>query len=150
MGLTEKQMEEWDAKIRKTEELKKDSQMIKKRKCEDCNCDLPNINKKHKPAIDRCKRCSSLQNTYGISTVDYYEMLVKQQGVCAICQGVEYVKDSKGRPTKEKKQLVVDHCHETLAVRGLLCNQCNSGLGMFKDRIEHLIIAINYLRRNQY
>lgn len=39
----------------------------------------------------------------------------------------------------------VDHCHKTGKVRGILCAECNSGLGKFKDRPEFLIKAVEYL-----
>lgn len=43
------------------------------------------------------------------------------------------------------RRLFVDHNHETKKVRGLLCTNCNAGLGMFKDSIEKLELAIDYL-----
>jgi hypothetical protein len=44
-----------------------------------------------------------------------------------------------------KKALGVDHDHITGKVRGLLCNDCNLGIGHFKDNIEKLKLAIKYL-----
>ncbi len=44
--------------------------------------------------------------------------------------------------------LSVDHCHKTNVVRGLLCNECNSGLGKFKDNIDVMASAISYLQQN--
>jgi len=54
-----------------------------------------------------------------------------QRGCCKICGKDGY--------------LYVDHCHAGGHVRGLLCPQCNSGLGMFKDSVENLSAAIRYL-----
>jgi hypothetical protein len=51
--------------------------------------------------------------------------------VCAIC----------GRPEPEH----VDHDHKTGAVRGILCFNCNGGLGQFRDAIESLTAAAAYL-----
>jgi hypothetical protein len=69
-------------------------------------------------------------------TVEEYEaMLTTQNGVCKICQGVS----SDGRA------LAIDHCHTTGKVRGLLCNNCNNGLGRFKDDPDLLRSAIFYL-----
>lgn len=65
----------------------------------------------------------------------------EQANRCAIC-GVAEEEAPKGR-------LYADHDHETQQIRGLLCGQCNSGLGMFKDDPNVLIIAIEYLKAAQ-
>jgi hypothetical protein len=44
--------------------------------------------------------------------------------------------------------LSIDHCHNTGKVRGLLCDHCNKGLGLFKDNIDYLNKAIEYLKYN--
>lgn len=75
-----------------------------------------------------------LQNRYGI-TLEQYEALAKaQQHLCLVC-GVQPPDGS----------LVTDHCHNQGHVRGLLCGNCNTGLGMFKDSTETLRNAITYL-----
>ena len=43
------------------------------------------------------------------------------------------------------KELNIDHCHETTGFRGLLCSNCNRGLGHFRDRPDLLEKAIDYL-----
>ena len=58
---------------------------------------------------------------------------------CALC-GAEY--STYG---DNPRRLHVDHDHETEKIRGLLCNTCNLGLGAFKDSIELMLEAINYL-----
>lgn len=58
----------------------------------------------------------------------------KQLGRCAICD--------------DACELVIDHCHFTGVIRGALCNECNSGLGFFKDDAELLRRAITYLTRD--
>lgn len=73
---------------------------------------------------------------YGITPEDYDEMYSKQEGKCAIC---------KSHQLSLKKKLCVDHCHKTGKVRGLLCNNCNLGLGSFKDDKIILETAIKYL-----
>lgn len=64
--------------------------------------------------------------------------------MCAICKEPQSVL-LKG----ELKRLAVDHCHKTKKIRGLLCDNCNKGLGLFKDKPELLNSASEYLRLNQ-
>lgn len=87
------------------------------------------------------RRAILLRKSYGISVEQYDAMLAEQGGGCAIC-GVEFG-DKGGR------RLAVDHCHDTGAVRGLLCSNCNQGLGKFGDDIARLERAIMYLRRSR-
>jgi hypothetical protein len=62
-------------------------------------------------------------------------MLSKQGDVCAIC--------ATDKPTRVG--WVVDHCHSTGRVRGILCGNCNTALGMVKDNPETLLAAVTYL-----
>jgi hypothetical protein len=82
----------------------------------------------------------NLIRAFGISKVTYDAMMEKQNGVCAICGGVETHK-YKG----EVRGLSVDHCHTTGKVRALLCHSCNHGLGNFKDRSAVLRKAAEYV-----
>jgi hypothetical protein len=81
-------------------------------------------------------RCRLLQN-YGLTIEQYEALLSQQQYRCKIC-GVHEDDAPKGR-------LAIDHCHTSFQVRGLLCNNCNSLLGMAKDRPEVLAAATEYL-----
>ena len=74
---------------------------------------------------------------YGIGLVEYTQMLEVQGGVCAIC----------GCPCATGRRLAVDHCHTTGKVRGLLCGNCNKGLGSFKDDPRLIRKAIDYLEK---
>ena len=88
----------------------------------------------------KCKVCTRNQQLlmkFGITLEEYNKLLESQNGVCAIC----------GKPPG-KKQLAVDHDHETSRVRGLLCSNCNHGLGNFKDTPKLLFGAIGYLSPN--
>ena len=83
-----------------------------------------------------------LKNTYGIGLVEYNEILNSQGGVCAGC-GIEPEKT-------HRKRLFVDHCHSTGKIRGLLCQQCNTALGMVKDNPEILMGLIVYLKETSH
>ena len=76
---------------------------------------------------------------YGITGAEYEEMLEAQENCCDIC-GIH-------QDHVRHKRLYVDHNHDTGAVRALLCNMCNVGLGHFKDSIQFLENATNYLKR---
>lgn len=90
-----------------------------------------------------CKDCTRqlvLYRKLGVCVTDYAEMLTRQQGKCAVC-GCTL---NSSRYTK----FAVDHCHTTGKVRGLLCTQCNTALGLMKDSPRRLQSAINYLIRH--
>jgi 5-methylcytosine-specific restriction endonuclease McrA len=91
-------------------------------------------NDAHKEEMKEYQKIYNLKSNYGISVEEYENLLAKQNGKCAIC-GNLFVKTP-----------YVDHDHITGKVRGLLCHQCNSGLGYFKDNLELLNKAVNYLR----
>ena len=87
-------------------------------------------------------RNRSLVGRYGITLQEYNEMLIDQDYSCKVCKVHEKYNDC-GR------QLAVDHCHDTGKVRGLLCQKCNVGLGLFRDNISFLAEAIKYLEDNR-
>ncbi len=81
-------------------------------------------------------RNTKLKHLYGITLDDYNKMWADQDGCCATC-GIH--------SSALTKPLHVDHCHTTGKVRGLLCTQCNTALGMAKDDIQTLKNMIKYL-----
>jgi len=89
------------------------------------------------------KMSAYLKRTYSIDSKEYWRLHADQEGKCAVCQG-------EGFTMKEshKLKLVVDHCHTTGEVRGLLCHNCNRALGLLKDSKESLYRAIKYLETN--
>lgn len=91
---------------------------------------------KYEPT-EREKHDGYLRRTYGIDIDDYEMMLARQNGTCAIC-----LTDCNRSTTK---RLCVDRDHDTGTVRGLLCFQCNVGLGKFKDDPALLQAAIQYI-----
>lgn len=80
------------------------------------------------------QRDSHLRAKYGITLVDQQNILARQDGRCAICRTTEWG-GMYGTP-------VIDHCHTTGRVRGILCQWCNVGLGKFDDS-PHLLDAAN-------
>jgi len=73
---------------------------------------------------------------WGLTPEDYDRILKEQNGGCAICHNL----------CKSGRRLSVDHCHRTGRLRGLLCGNCNRGLGYFNDSEELLFSAANYLK----
>ena len=73
-------------------------------------------------------------------------MLEDQNHKCKICE-VEIVFgiSTKNKMPKGTRRANIDHCHDTGVVRGLLCNQCNQGIGYLQDDITLLEEAIKYL-----
>lgn len=94
---------------------------------------IANVRRANKQSID------SLFRLYGVTKEQYNEILERQNGKCAICL-------SESSNQINMTRLVLDHCHDTGKPRGLLCNRCNTGLGMFRDRVETVLKAVDYLR----
>lgn len=74
---------------------------------------------------------------YGMSQIDFDRLLEEQGGVCAVCSG---------KPSR--RNFCVDHDHASGDVRGILCGECNIGLGKFKDSVDSLEAAIEYLKKH--
>jgi hypothetical protein len=70
----------------------------------------------------------------------YARKLAEQEGRCAICGHV---------PGEGERSLRLDHCHTTLKLRDLLCDGCNTGLGLFRDDPLRLLAAVEYLLRHE-
>lgn len=90
-------------------------------------------NQKYKENNKEQLKNKHLEKLYGITLKEYKQLLKEQNGVCKICGGTC------------KKDLHVDHCHDTGEIRGLLCVRCNVALGHFQDDITLLQKAIEYL-----
>lgn len=81
---------------------------------------------------------------YGLTNEEFERMFADQAGGCAIC-GEPLVLNTASN--KRRSVLHVDHCHKTGLVRGLLCGNCNLGIGMFADDPDKLRAAILYLEK---
>jgi len=84
------------------------------------------------------KKSKFLQRKYGITIEQYNEMFNKQNGKCAACNKHQ---------SELVKALVVDHCHISKKVRGLLCPGCNLALGNTHESPERLENLASYIRR---
>ncbi len=80
-------------------------------------------------------RNSSLKSKYGITSDQFLEILASQNNVCKICK----------KPPKDGKWLCVDHNHNNLVVRDLLCSTCNLLIGLAKESPEILTSATEYI-----
>ncbi len=67
---------------------------------------------------------------------EYDRLVLLQNNCCAICNR---------HRSQFKNNLSVDHCHATGKVRGLLCDNCNRGLGHFKDDPTTIANALKYI-----
>lgn len=74
---------------------------------------------------------------HGMTAQEHDVLLKKQRNCCAICR------------EKFRKTPHIDHSHTTKKNRGLLCDDCNLGLGRFKDNVRFLKLAIKYLKKYQ-
>ncbi len=88
----------------------------------------------------RTKRDSYYKNKHGITLDDFENRLKIQQNLCAICK---VSLSSAGTHTH------LDHDHDTNELRGILCTNCNRGLGHFKDSESNLMAAIKYLQAHK-
>ena len=92
--------------------------------------------KKHREENPDYAKGLSLKTLYGITFDEYNDMFIEQGGSCAIC----------GKHQSEmKKSIHVDHCHATGKVRGLLCSNCNTALGLLKEDINIVRNVLKYL-----
>lgn len=80
------------------------------------------------------------RSTYGISHEEFLALAQKQDNKCLICDVA--LTFAEKRPTRA----VLDHNHETGEIRGVLCNACNTGIGLLKDSPAVLLSAHNYLK----
>ncbi len=92
---------------------------------------------KNKDKVLLSKRTTRIKQRYGVTKEQYDQFVLNNPYNCGICGSTNW-KTKKNEP-------VVDHCHKTGIMRGLLCGPCNSGLGMFQDNILIVESAIKYL-----
>jgi len=84
---------------------------------------------------------NALLRSYGITQKQYDAMLIDQDKRCAICRRAD-----TGR--KNSNLFLIDHCHKTRKVRGLLCHKCNVSIGLLRESAVTLRSAIEYLSKS--
>lgn len=101
-------------------------------------CQKADNRERWKARPDWKNRDINLRRRYKISQADFRLMSDSQGNRCKLC-GVH----------EDERQLVVDHCHDTGEVRGLLCSHCNQGIGFLGDGrdLDIFIQAIDYLSK---
>lgn len=130
------------------------------KKCTTCHTEKPTS--EFPPKRRKCKTCVAeyltkwkqrnpykireygLLKDFGISHDEYMKLHDSQNGLCAICN-----KPETAFMKTKTMFLAVDHDHATGEVRGLLCTNCNNGLGRFNDNIELLQKAIQYIEKSR-
>ena len=83
-----------------------------------------------------------LLHRYNITGPERDKILESQSNSCKICNS--NINPRLSGHTK-RDAAVVDHCHKSGVIRGILCGQCNVGLGSFQDNPVALRIAADYL-----
>lgn len=119
-------------------------------RCHKCDVEMPD----RKPGLRVCDGCrvdcrpsrdrqvererQRRFRTYGITEAEYDAMLASQDHRCAICQ----------TDTPTAKGWVIDHCHESDMVRGILCGPCNSAIGLLGENPRVIADAAAYVKRH--
>jgi len=94
-----------------------------------------------------CLCCLNLKQSYGITTPERDKLLTKQDNKCACCGSpISFLSKTGGGSGKHSAN--VDHDHFTGKVRGILCGNCNTGIGKLGDNIQGIKQALEYLERN--
>lgn len=97
------------------------------------------IKNKTKANRSRYKNEQYYRKRYNLSLNQYQHLEKLQDYKCSICGCDDEHLDRK---------LAVDHCHETLNIRGLLCGRCNTTLGKVEDNVDLLHNMIKYLQKD--
>lgn len=122
---------------------------FKEKKCRQCGTLFKPNAPSHLYCSDNCAdtalSCHYLKRNYDMTYQQYQKLLLEQDFKCFLCFGPGFVMDK----TRHKLNLVVDHCHSTGKVRGLLCHNCNRALGLFKDNPDVLIRAAEYVKKGK-
>jgi len=125
------------------------------KKCSNCNIIKP-LTEYYKTNKSTCKECrkekvreykrnnpgyhrkSVLLKQYGLTLEEYENLRIEQNYCCKIC--------GKHESLNQHGKLDIDHCHTNGHVRGLLCTQCNTAIGLLSDDENRIRKAADYVR----
>lgn len=113
---------------------------------------FPIHNKKTDGLDSWCRKCRAVYRSeinrgkFRGQLTDEEVKNLKKQTKCDICGGIDTAGSKQNKYLGKQYSLVMDHNHQTGKFRGMLCNHCNRGLGNFKDNINYLKLAIEYLK----
>ena len=106
-------------------------------RCKDCDHARVKVYiKNNRAKVTKQQMVRHREREYGLTEEQYNNMILSQNNLCAICS----------QPST--RTLNIDHNHETGKVRGLLCTNCNLGIGNFQDSLIYLQNAVNYLNHH--
>lgn len=92
----------------------------------------------HVPLDPRVRRDRYLRSKYDIGLVEYEAMLIQQDGRCAVC-----IDPLGGRSPH------LDHNHQTGKVRGLLCSNCNTAMGLLRENPLVMLSMVRYIANHE-
>lgn len=139
------------AHAKRSREKNKDSIRERQRKWADENKEHRRTKSQRHYLVNKDRQADlALRRRFGLSLLQYNDMLASQGGGCAICGTETSLKG--GKPIRfsvdhDRSCCPGDHSCGT-CVRGLLCNHCNVGVGHLRDNVELLQSAIEYLKRH--
>lgn len=99
---------------------------------------------RHRERIRSRNRRDNLWRQYRLTIDQYDEMNYQQDGKCLVCGLPDLKADGSPRDVK----LPVDHCHDCMEVRGLLCSLCNHAIGFLKDDPVRISKALAYVEKH--
>lgn len=120
---------------------------FKVKSCRWCGDSFSPLGPSHHYCQDSCRKevyaDKHYKRTYGVGLDWVKQKLVEQNYKCAICKTEGF----KMR-TDHTTGMNLDHDHDTGKPRGLLCHNCNRGLGLFQDSPSILREAAKYVELN--
>lgn len=106
----------------------------RQRYCRLCQKDYYQASRDTRLAQTRESKARNAGAKYGLSQDELKEFRSRNAGMCESCH--------------KRPGVAVDHDHNTNLLRGHLCSQCNSGIGLLGDTLEGVLLAVEYLKKH--